>query len=469
VRWVRLGLFAALAITGFWLLSQITVSTWLAQQAHGRAQVWAQGQAPSHWDFSRAASVVAAGSGGLERAAYSDQGLSVRSNEEGVLNLSLALNDEIIPMAVIDQIELDFDSDAPVRVALLSVRPHRTWVTAELAGGKHHSRLTVSGLARTQTDNLLLRFESTPGTHLQLRSLALRNSGCETPGACALPVTETAFQITPERLLALRDATQQSDPVSAIVAGGNIGALAQWMATHLDGYGRHLQWAIALVLLGWSILGLRRRAGATPEHLTMRTGLDLALPIGCAVILLLTGWPARETPWPVIALFALCLVALFVTPRAPTLDWHLLGDAGAWRRAMGFSVIAVAVTAPLLGFSSPSADRDAFSLLRYPVWAIAQQWLLIAAIVPRARQLTANPCRAAFLSGLVFALLHAPNFALMVFTLLAGSVWAWLAQRDRALLPLAVSHALLGLWLIHVVPSWLLRSAEIGGRYLMPP
>jgi membrane protease YdiL (CAAX protease family) len=72
-------------------------------------------------------------------------------------------------------------------------------------------------------------------------------------------------------------------------------------------------------------------------------------------------------------------------------------------------------------------------------------------------------------AGTVFALLHMPNFSLMLATLFAGSVWAWQGYRHRALLPLIATHALLGWLLVLATPAWLLRSAEIGGRFLMPP
>ena len=57
----------------------------------------------------------------------------------------------------------------------------------------------------------------------------------------------------------------------------------------------------------------------------------------------------------------------------------------------------------------------------------------------------------------------------MAFTCAGGTAWAWLGWRHRVLLPLAASHAALGLWLTQIAPTWLLRSAEIGGRFLMAP
>ncbi|HET9048200.1 MAG TPA: CPBP family intramembrane glutamic endopeptidase [Chiayiivirga sp.] len=469
LSWPRYALAALLAVAGFWLLGQLTVATWMAQEAQRRSATWASGTALWHWDFAQPRSIVPSGSHGLENRRFSSDGLQLQGDKDGVVSLSLALNDDIIPMAVIDQVVIDVCSTAPLTLSLLSVHPLRTWVTGALAANERPPPLRVAGLARTQAKNLLLRFEAAPGTAIQLRSLSLRNSRCETVGACVLPVAETAFQATPEHALALRDATRQSDPVSALVAGGRLGTVARWLATHVTGHGAGMPWVMALVLIGWIVHALRRRARGLGEHTPTQALRDLCVPIGCIVILLLAGWPARYTPLAIIALFALCIVALLASPRPPSPPWYIVGDARAWRRAVGFSLIAMTVTAPLLWLSSPPIDRDALSLMRYPVWAIVQQWLLIAAIMPRARQLAASPHTAALLGGLVFALLHAPNFALMTCTFLGGSVWAWLGLRDRALLPLATSHALLGLWLIHVAPSWLLRSAEIGGRYLMPP
>jgi membrane protease YdiL (CAAX protease family) len=106
---------------------------------------------------------------------------------------------------------------------------------------------------------------------------------------------------------------------------------------------------------------------------------------------------------------------------------------------------------------------------RYPLWALVQQWILLRAIAPRMRALFGSEIASGIAVGALFGLLHVPNFGLMVATFAAGSAWAVLGYRHRALLPLAVSHVALGLTLFAISPPWLLRSAEIGVRFLMLP
>ena len=87
------------------------------------------------------------------------------------------------------------------------------------------------------------------------------------------------------------------------------------------------------------------------------------------------------------------------------------------------------------------------------------------------RQRTQNTVLAASAVALMLvgmAPLHLPNFALMVFTFAAGSAWARSGLRHGALLPLALSHWLLGTLVVLSAPAWLLRSAEIGARFLLP-
>ena len=52
-----------------------------------------------------------------------------------------------------------------------------------------------------------------------------------------------------------------------------------------------------------------------------------------------------------------------------------------------------------------------------------------------------NAAVAVYLGAVGFALLHTPNAALMLATLVGGVCWCILYLRERALLPLAVSHA----------------------------
>lgn len=476
---LRLALAALAAALAFWAISQLTVAAWLAHEATRREADWTQGISPWHWDFSRAASVVRPGSHGIASARRHGGGMALTLPGEGVANLSLALDGGHIALDAVDRARIDLTTDAPLRLFLLpapgsgqGLAPsgrHLSWAEADVDAGTHRLELPLAALPQSTSPALQLRIESTPGATLHLRGLTLAATPCDTASPCPVRRERAPAFATPERLLAFRDAAARRAPAVTIEAGGFFGDAGHWLGTRLHGVSDLVSRFAGLALLALVLLALARRLLRRTATSRRRAALELAIPLGGAFVLLLAGWPARDTPMQAGIALALCLAALALLPP-PSRQWRWQGDAAAWKSALVFTVLAAVATAPLaLLEHEPTPPRDALHLLRYPLWALVQQWLLIAAIAPRVRLLLPDARAAALACGVLFALMHAPNFALMLFTLIGGSLWAWLGQRHRALLPLAASHAALGLWLAHLAPPWLLRSAEIGGRYLMLP
>jgi membrane protease YdiL (CAAX protease family) len=68
------------------------------------------------------------------------------------------------------------------------------------------------------------------------------------------------------------------------------------------------------------------------------------------------------------------------------------------------------------------------------------------------------PLGLAAVNGLVFGAVHLPSWELAVATAVAGTVWSQAYQRDRVLLPIAFSHALLGTAYF----AWVLHSGFVG-------
>lgn len=468
---MRLVFTALLTVLGLWLLSQLTVATWLARQASVRAQDWSVGLSPWRWDFSDSHSVVGPGSSGLDNSRKSDDGLILALPPDGVVSLSLAMHGQRADLAAIDQLRVELDSSAPLKMVLLSVQPHREWLVAPLDSGEHRLDLALDTTTDARAETLLLRIESEPGTTIELQRLMLMSHGCARAESCAGRIESAPFFLTPERLLAFRDARMAVEPATSIVSGGGFGRIGHWLEQHLWSGSKSMQRALSLglsCLLAFGLFSRLRKKRPSPS--ASRAAWELAATLGIALTVLLAGWPARDTPWSTGLLLALCLATLAALPVSQPHSWRWLGDKAGWKSALIFTVVAILVTSALALFEhEPRTSTQAVVSWRYPAWALLQQWLLIAAIMPRIRQLSSDTLAAALLGGIVFGLLHAPNFGLMVFTFVGGSVWAWLGQRNRALLPLAVSHAVMGVWLVHVAPHWLLRSAEIGGRYLMAP
>jgi membrane protease YdiL (CAAX protease family) len=96
----------------------------------------------------------------------------------------------------------------------------------------------------------------------------------------------------------------------------------------------------------------------------------------------------------------------------------------------------------------PSAPRFlnwhfALAAPLYLLWGLFQQYLFQFYLLGRLLQLVA--LRVAIpIAACAFAVVHFPRWPVMLATVVAGSVWSLCYFRSRKLLPLAVSHGLLG-------------------------
>ena len=84
---------------------------------------------------------------------------------------------------------------------------------------------------------------------------------------------------------------------------------------------------------------------------------------------------------------------------------------------------------------------------------------------PRWKLVAGSDAIAIWFGALGFALLHTPNASLMLATFAGGLCWCTLYLRERALLPLAVSHAASAMVLIALLPPSWLYSAEVSARF----
>lgn len=87
-----------------------------------------------------------------------------------------------------------------------------------------------------------------------------------------------------------------------------------------------------------------------------------------------------------------------------------------------------------------------FSLLGYPVWAFAQEYALLGFIANRLEDALSNHRHMVpWINGLLFALVHTPNPALMSVTFVSGVLFTHLFFWRRHLVSLAFVHALFGI------------------------
>jgi hypothetical protein len=126
---------------------------------------------------------------------------------------------------------------------------------------------------------------------------------------------------------------------------------------------------------------------------------------------------------------------------------------GAWLAALAFTaaaLVALALAAVLVARVDgmpPLARFGNWHMLAaaalYLPWALLQQYIF--QFFWFGRWLRVVPVAAAVvLTAAAFAAVHFPRWPVMGVTLVAGVFWALIYYRWRTLLPLAVSHALLG-------------------------
>jgi membrane protease YdiL (CAAX protease family) len=185
--------------------------------------------------------------------------------------------------------------------------------------------------------------------------------------------------------------------------------------------------------------------------------LELA-GIGFAALVFVASFQVRP-PYLDFALAA-AAVALIVSSAARSRRFWALARAAdahgarrAWAVAMGFTAAALLVLALVAvlvarAAGTPALERFAnwhmlAAAALYLPWALLQQYIFQFYWFGRWLQVVPAPVAVA-LTALAFAAVHFPRWPVMAVTLVAGAAWALIYLRWRRLLPLAVSHALLG-------------------------
>jgi hypothetical protein len=185
--------------------------------------------------------------------------------------------------------------------------------------------------------------------------------------------------------------------------------------------------------------------------------LELAA-IGAAALVFVATFQVRP-PYLDFVLAAAAVALIVVSTARSKRLWALArsvdpaGVRGAWAATLAFTAVALLVLAVLALFAARAAGTPALerfgnwhmllaAALYFP-WALLQQYIF--QFYWFGRWLTLVPMAiAVVLTALAFAAVHYPRWPVMAVTLIAGAAWALIYYRWRSLVPLAVSHALLG-------------------------
>jgi membrane protease YdiL (CAAX protease family) len=192
-------------------------------------------------------------------------------------------------------------------------------------------------------------------------------------------------------------------------------------------------------------------------HADRSVVLELA-GIGLAALVFVASFQVRP-PYLDFALAAVAVALIVLSAARSRRLWALArsvdphGARRAWSVALGFTAVALlvlALAAVLVARAAgtPALERFAnWHLLAaaalYLPWALLQQYIFQFYWFGRWLQVVPAPVAVA-LTAVAFAAVHFPRWPVMAVTLVAGAVWALIYLRWRRLLPLALSHALLG-------------------------
>jgi membrane protease YdiL (CAAX protease family) len=210
----------------------------------------------------------------------------------------------------------------------------------------------------------------------------------------------------------------------------------------------------------------------------MQRSVTIELAIIATLALAFVASLRVRAPYVDFALAGVAVVLIFASTARSRRIWALAPappapDArSAWKLAGGFTAVALVVLAAtgvvVARISdTPVAPRFtnwhfALAALTYPLWGLLQQYIFHFYFLGRLLQVVS--VRVAILVlACAFAAVHFPRWPVMLATLLGGFVWSLCYFRSRRLLPLAVSHGLLGaalhFWVLDhdLIGSWLPR------------
>ena len=185
--------------------------------------------------------------------------------------------------------------------------------------------------------------------------------------------------------------------------------------------------------------------------------------LGGLTIVFLALFPKRAIYIDVLlALFALCLIASNARFTRNSVWAQFPPKQNLQTRVRRSYFLTSAVTIPIilafvaiglaLGYRQSGWDGAWARFLNYHLplafalylpWALLQQFLFQFYLLGRLLTLFSTPV-SVVATGMAYSLVHLPNIGVTLAAAAAGIFWTFLYRRYRVLLPLGLSHALLG-------------------------
>ncbi len=511
----------AVTVVGLDLFAHRAFNAHLREQAAKSLALASTGGTPYQWRFAGPEDVIAGHPFGSDDFEFSDGSLRLRSTgpvEAGIV-LARTLSLSAFPRLYLDA---TVASSGELRIVIREKLDEHEFVSAPVpfSAGRYDGVLDIGNLAWFVDDTgqstmapreaamLRVRFVLAESGEITLRSAAMRHGpgypaldlnalpmivepGDTVPaggigvfrlpfdtilqkvdiaaiaasaGASAQPLILLPQRGRVEQQMALRNAVYAALPAAILVPESAFAeSFADARALAASGSGKasaRSQWAPVAVLALLLLIAKFR----SPRDPRRRALFELALTMAAPLWLILGDHfdgTLHASHYALIGLTVAYAISLSL-PRV----WHWNGDRRAWAYAALVVALALAIGLILHGSGSQATSAPGLrEVLRYFGWALLQQYLICAIYTERWNIVTGNKYLAAWLGALGFALMHAPNAALMLATFAGGLCWCAIYLRYRALLPLALSHAACALSLVVLLPPDILRSAEVSVRF----
>ena len=196
------------------------------------------------------------------------------------------------------------------------------------------------------------------------------------------------------------------------------------------------------------------------------------MPFTVAIIGVVFAWTwyfEPTAPVEAVAIIALIVIGLTIWHDARHgawgFDWRAFGPA-----LQGIVIVTVPAIALILvagAILGTLHDRRDFlgSFAPLLVWGLAQQWVLQTVIFSEARRWKSSRA-GIWIAAAVFGAVHLPNPFLSAITFAGALLWCRIYDRHPNILPLAISHALGTLAILHAFDGSLTGRLRIGLSYL---
>lgn len=210
----------------------------------------------------------------------------------------------------------------------------------------------------------------------------------------------------------------------------------------------------------------------THELTRRRALLELILAYALILLVIWTPNPSQRIFYisAVIVLAAILVLAFEGMHNLGIRRTNLLRSLWVAGVALALALGAVLIARHLHTLHAPHSARHFIARYwGYALWAFVQQILLLDVFLRRLLVLIGSPRAAALATATIFALAHLPNPILTPLSFLWGLIACLLFLYYRNIIPLATSHAILGITLAITIPSPLIRNMRVGLGFLRFP